>query len=233
MKWIGVCTPAWSLPSGRKNLNSTKEEEQTTPGPDVYSINKADPKVYETAPKYTLRSKSGAGIFLESKVPGPGTYEIKDGMPKLEKKSSKKLPVPKDRGQIVKDDQGLGPGSYNHNKLTRSAPKFSFGYKFDTLDTPDTESKKNLGPGLYNPSFSHKEFTPVRSFYKAKRKGPEDFRSTCAPGPGHYFFPENLSAMSYTSRKGTFGSCKTLPKKYNNQDEKNGTVQYDKDYNTI
>lgn len=101
----------------------------------------------------------------------------------------------------------MGPGSYNHKKHTKSTPKFTFGYKFEELENDeDKHFRKTVGPGLYKPKYDHKEFAKGKTFAKTGRKGPENFRKTCAPGPGFYKIPEKKSKRSYTSRKGTFGS---------------------------
>jgi hypothetical protein len=215
MKYIGVCTPAWTMPGGRKNVDWKDLGEHPYPAPGNYRIDPSDKLVYDTAPKWKFgKEKRGKGLINENGVPGPAKYDFhikKSRSMKIIRKNGEKPPfiTKEKRFRKGKRDQNVGPGSYNHKKLTRSAPKFSFGYKFDAIeDGPDTEMKKNIGPGLYNPKFKHREFSKGKTIAKTGRKGPENFRKTCAPGVGYYKFPVKTSEKSYTSRKGTFGSAK-------------------------
>lgn len=214
MKYIGVCTPAWTIPGGRKMADWKNLGEHPVPGPGNYKRDPSDRLVYRTAPKWKIgTSKRGKGLIKENKVPGPGNYNPyakKSQSQKILRKNREKPPfiTKEKRFRRSKRDQTVGPGSYNHKKLTRSAPKFTFGYKFDDIENgQDIDMKTNVGPGLYEPQYKHKEFSKGKTIAKTGRKGPEHFRKTCAPGPGYYKYPMKKSASSYTSRKGTFGSA--------------------------
>ena len=213
MKYIGVCTPAWSIPGGRKAVDWRDLGESSVPGPGNYKKDPSDKLVFNNAPKWKIgTAERGMGKQKTNKVPGPGSYNYhirKSKSTTIIRKNGEKPPfVTKEkRFKRSKRDITVGPGSYNHKKLTRSAPKFSFGYKFDALENvPDAEMKKNIGPGLYEPQYKHREFSKGKTIPTTGRKKKKVFNKAYVPGPGDYNPTKKSMRRSYTSTKGTFGS---------------------------
>lgn len=188
MKYVGVSTPAWTIVGDdeRGKYKDIPESDEPAPG-QAHNFDKAH-YIYETAPRWKFGKDAGRGdkLFPSSKVPGPGTYH-KD-KPMVEENTGKKKKLKKSDNSVSRRNLrvGLGPGAYDPRKLTKSAPRFSLGYKSVT-----EREKEDVGPGKYDPSYKLKEVSRYSTFGKSRRKGTDEMRHTCAPGPGSYFQKKN------------------------------------------
>lgn len=208
MKYVGVSTPAWTLVGDRGNRGGPIKK--TTIGPatperdhegKILTVCK---DAYPKAPEWKFgRGKEREKQFQKKdNYPGPGTYEKKNLF--NSKKSSGKRDHVISRAREMKYLNELGPGAYNPRKLTRSMPKFSFGYKFT-----EEREEEVVGPGKYDPKLKmRKSFNKSKlgTFGRSRRKGTDEMRKTCAPGPGSYF----KSASSKRFRIGKKKKKKTM-----------------------
>ena len=240
MKYVGVSTPAWSL-TGDKDRGKFKDfPTHEYPGPGQYHRDASSEKkpLFKNTPAWRYpeserekKRKRGDFLVNKNKFPGPGTYKV------LKKKSqSQKILANNETAPFIakqkrfrkkKGNETVGPGSYNDRKLGKSLPRYSLGYKFTD---PIPRNSQKVGPGLYNPKHSLQEFSRTTTFGISKKKGTDEMRITCAPGPGKYFVPD--SKKSYTSRKGTFGS-KSASRFKKIQSSTPGVGSYNLNNNTI
>lgn len=88
MKYIGVSTPAWTMPGGREEVDWRDLGEDSVPGPGNYKRDPSDKVVYESAPTWKIgKEKRSAKSFIpKSSVPGPGKYN-----PYVQKKERKRF----------------------------------------------------------------------------------------------------------------------------------------------
>lgn len=196
MKYVGVSTPAWTIvgDEDRGKYKDIPESDEPAPG-QRHNFDKAH-YIYQTAPKWKFGKDEGRGdkLFPASKVPGPGAYLEEE---EEEKKDGGKKRKRNKQGNSISRRNikvGLGPGTYDPKKLARSAPKFSFGYKSQT-----EREKEDVGPGKYNPKYNLKEINKFSTFSRSRRKGTDEMRVTCAPGPGSYF--QSKSSKNFRVKK--------------------------------
>ena len=227
MKYIGVSSPAWTIPNSTKDTDGTNLQKFEKEAPDFLPQSAAETNA---APKWTF-SKS-------EKLPDPKRKTSKSESENARttasqfKKDTKKRELLNDdpifyskvpRFEQNKKKSILGPGSYNGRKVTRSAPKFSFGYKSfsKTEELPPNGvgvvHQKNPGPGDYEPLYSQIMKKRVNTIHTEsadkKKQHVIDLNKKLrkVPGPGHYehlkdpFDLERRDIKSFTSKKGTFG----------------------------
>lgn len=184
MKYIGVSTPAWTI-VGDKDRGRWKDlPPSDEPAPGHSQDVERHKFVYPVAPKWKFGTNKERQKQFSKKdeVPGPGTYDKHEEEIKEEDAKKKKNRTFGKSVSKKKFNKFPGPGAHNPRKVARSAPKFSLGYK----STKELHFN-DVGPGKYEPNFTCREFNRFSSFSKSKRKGTDEMRVTCAPGPGSYF----------------------------------------------
>lgn len=234
MKVVGVATPAWTILGDKKKPKFEGLEikpDENRPG--IYSIEPADVLVYNKAPEWKIGSQKRGKWMISNpymeKI-GPGSYEIiqpigtgpstetsASNYPITGKRDGTNKPIfwkSEKRFKQRKDTNYVAPDTYDPIPIRPSAPKRSFGYKFDYR--PASANHK-VGPGQYDLKFSQKEITKEILFTRDKRKPLDTSNRVENPGPGQYFGTEKPNKFArprpnsaapisrYSSRKGTFG----------------------------
>lgn len=209
MKYIGVSSPAWTIP-GRK-------PEPEIPPKDLSEFPVIDSDLLS---KKHLYPNIPGVVFVtphpKQRDSEPTLEQIKklEDLKNVKVKAHKKnnnLPTA-ERFENAKASLGPGPGSYQQNlskPITTSMPNFSFGYKIDNA-APAFAIKEGddstAASSIYYPQFVHKEFGLGVTFPKSSKDGLNLLTGSCAPGPGFYKVPD-LSGNT-NSTKGTFSKSK-------------------------
>jgi len=216
MKFVGVSAPAWTILGDYKKDDWKNPPPHPVPGPGEYPRDLGDKITKEMAPSWSLNTGEKRGDWIEGEKGlenlGPGLYhtpidynqQLEEQIKRRKIKGSASVGRMKDKTIISQ----IGPDSYNPGDTKKSAPKFSFGYRF--WEHQNQRADNNIGPGQYNPNYSQQEFSKgikIPSLKKTKRKGKH--KDPVTPGPGRYQSTDNIldqSQMRYTSKKGTFGT---------------------------
>lgn len=228
MKYIGNSTPAYSI-VGEKNHEVTKFN---VPGPGTNDVIQGLKAVKQAPPEWVFGTGDRGDWALGNQNPGPGSYfsnkNQKEGNKSRQNfKEQVSTFTSGQRNQTVGGNPSFpGPGSYQHKKEpTKEPPKFSFGYKYDSM----AEADNALGPGQYTPSYRVKEFSIKSRFPKESRNKAYNQKSS-APGPGKYF-PGEIDTRSST--KGTFSTARRDGLYKNSALEVPGPEKYQFDNHTI
>lgn len=182
MKYVGVSTPAYTIPHTKKTSGDKIEKEEHTPNyPENIEFLDNSDTPYWTFPK-NEKIKKGQTMTIET--PGPGAYlgkEIEEAnlspLMNYRRKNAKKPFISGTRRFTKKrKKQILGPGSHNIvPKTGDSAVKFSFGYKSNDeipIEVLKKIKEKKRKSKSYNPnSYNEDE---------------EQYEGKITPGPGDY-----------------------------------------------
>ncbi len=166
--------PHWKLGTARRSYSM----RENTPGPGNYNLKTS----IGTAPKYTMRPKTGSDFNTNNKEnPGPGTYD-----PNVLKKENYAYSLrirPQTATELMKNP---GPGTYNIRKNDNDFIRphsYKFGHEKKHKE-PDFTYLKSPGPGTYNfDNIVVSQAMPKFSFGKEDR-GNNTRPKT--PGPGTY-----------------------------------------------
>ena len=209
MKYVGVSSPAWTIPGRRPEPELPPKDQSEFPVVDSDLLSKKH--LYPSVPGVVFVTPHPKE---KQEEPTPEQINKLQDLKKVRVKPHRKtnnLPTA-ERFDSNKASMGPGPGSYQQdlNKpITTSMPNFSFGYKIDNA-APAIATKEGddstAASSIYHPQYLHKEFGPAVTFPKSSKDGLNLLTGSCAPGPGFYKVPELPGNTSST--KGTFQKSK-------------------------
>ena len=167
MKYIGVSTPAWSIPKSNRKLNSKKSENDNKEKNDseiesefsgLKDFNEFIEKLKKEGPLNRTEPRTTHLPTKKTEDPGPGSYHLGKN---IIKKSNNKKKVDFKEAQIeYKNKERLkqklelknyvpGPGSYSLYTSLIKKHKAEFGWK----DYNPNPIERKLSPGRYNPNY--------------------------------------------------------------------------------
>ena len=175
--------PSWKVGTGPRSQSMTKGNN--VPGVGQYTMRENSVRV--SAPKYSMRPKTGIDESKQITNPGPGNYN--PNYDTAYRSSERFTMCPKTA--MVKDNKVVpGPGQYTvrNDKKDLTTPCYVFGKETKNKEGPET-FKNNPGPGNYQVTNleGNNSTAPKFSFGKDERgDGADSKQRAKTPGPGQY-----------------------------------------------
>ena len=211
MKYIGVSTPAWTIPGKPKEreLSLPSETEPRIVDADALSRKHLYPNVkdilFHPPPvKKTPKEESPA------KSAEPANRDDNRHASKSPPKKKKDTKPPPPRFPEPKHAGNPGPGTYMLDlgkPIPNKMPNFTMGYKQDIFARSNSVSTmvppSESPPPIYSTN-RKKEMNKTTNFSKTERFAKDPSLDLTIPGPGKYVIPVPLPPPSSTH--GTFGN---------------------------
>lgn len=163
--------PSKTTFKGRTKTSEDNKMSAYVPGPGAYT-----PRMVETAPSFSLKSRVGKDTKWEG--PGPGEYTVLNASMGKDAPSytlKPRLPAP------TKSNDNPGPGTYQSKTTFGDAQKFTLKGKIPALNM---QQVTNPGPGTYSIPTS---FGSARAFSLSPRIADNSSKHKAyIPGPGTY-----------------------------------------------